>query len=86
MRGEVLGMGADAARGHARHRCLATALLPTAIARVEAAQGRPFAHPVIVAVYATPVAYMAANGHGSMGPVGVTFAGRVNLSPALYAE
>src|SRR5262249_16558625 len=57
-----------------------------AMARVEAAQGRPFAHPVIVAVYATPGAYMAANGHGSMGPVGVTFAGRVNLSPALYSR
>jgi hypothetical protein len=63
-----------------------SALLPAAIARVEAAQGRPFAHPVIVAVYATPEAYMAANGRGSMGPVGVTFAGRVNLSPALYSR
>ena len=63
-----------------------SALLPAAIARVEAAQGRPFAHPVTIGVYATPEAYKAANGHGSMGPVGVTFAGRVNLSPALYSR
>jgi hypothetical protein len=59
------------------------ALLPAAIARVEAAQGRPFAHPVTVGVYATPEAYMAANGIGSMQPVGVAPFGRVVLSPAL---
>src|SRR5262245_43218295 len=59
------------------------ALLPGAIARIEAAHGRPFARPVTVGVYRTPEAYMAANGRGSMGPVGITFAGRVNLSPAL---
>jgi hypothetical protein len=59
-------------------------LLPDAIARVEAVQGRPFAHPVIVGVYATPEAYMAANGLGSMAPVGVTFFDRVNLSPKLF--
>jgi hypothetical protein len=62
------------------------AKLPSAIARVEAAQGRPFAQPVIVGVYATPEAYAAANGLGSLGPVGVTFAGRVVLSPQLYAR
>jgi hypothetical protein len=60
------------------------ALLPDAIARVEAVHGRPYAHPVIVGVYATPEAYEAANGVGSMGPVGVTIFGRVNLSPKLY--
>jgi len=60
------------------------ALLPDAIRRVEAAHGRPFAHPVIVAVYATPEAYAAANGLGSVAPVGVTFFGRVNLSPKLF--
>jgi hypothetical protein len=60
------------------------ALLPDAIARVEAAQGRPFAHPVIVGAYDTPQAYMAANGLGSDAPVGVTFVGRVNLSPKLF--
>lgn len=60
------------------------ALLPDAIARVEAVHGRPFAHPVTVGVYATPEAYAAANGLGSTIPVGVTFAGRVNLSPKLF--
>lgn len=59
------------------------ALLPAVVARIEAAQGRPFAHPVTVGVYVTPEAYMAANGIGSMGPVGVTPFGRVVLSPAL---
>lgn len=61
-----------------------SALLPDAIARIEAAHGRPFAHPVIVGVYSTPEAYAAANGVGSAVPVGVTFAGRVNLSPKLF--
>jgi hypothetical protein len=37
-----------------------------------------------VAVYATPEAYAAANGLGSVAPVGVTFFGRVNLSPKLF--
>jgi hypothetical protein len=59
------------------------ALLPAAIARVEAAHGRPFAHPVTVGVYATPEAYAAANVLGSTPTVGVTAFGRVNLSPAL---
>ena len=59
------------------------ALLPAALARVEAAQGRPFAHPVTVGVYVTPEAYVAANGVGSMGPVAVTPFGRVILSPVL---
>jgi hypothetical protein len=60
------------------------ALLPDAVARVEAVHGRPFAHPVIVGVYATPEAYAAANGVGSAVPVGVTIFGRVNLSPKLF--
>jgi hypothetical protein len=63
-----------------------SALLPAAIARIEAAQGRPFAHPVIVGVYATPEAYVAANVIGSMQPVGVTPFGRVVLSPVLGAQ
>src|SRR5262252_7389877 len=50
------------------------ALLPDAIARVEAVHGRRFLHPVIVGAYATPEAYAAANGQGSEVPVGVTFA------------
>lgn len=60
-------------------------LLPAAIARVEAAQGRAFARPVILGAYATPEAYATANGTGSVGPVGVTFYGRVNLSPKLFS-
>jgi hypothetical protein len=60
------------------------ALLPDAITRVEAVHDRRFAHPVTVGAYATPEAYAAANGLGSDVPVGVTFAGRVNLSPKLF--
>jgi hypothetical protein len=60
-----------------------SALLPAAIARIEAAHGRPFAHPVTVGVYTTPEAYAAANVLGSTPTVGVTAFGRVNLSPAL---
>lgn len=59
-------------------------LLPDAIARVEAVHGRRFAYPVTVGAYATPEAYAAANGMGSDVPVGVTFAGRVYLSPKLF--
>jgi hypothetical protein len=61
------------------------ALLPDAIARVEAVHGRPFAHPVIVGVYATPEVYMAANGLGSVAPVGVTFFDRVKSSSTMTA-
>jgi hypothetical protein len=61
------------------------ALLPAAITRVEAVHGRPFAHPVTVGAYATPEAFAAANGLGSNVPVGVTFAGRVVLSPKLFS-
>jgi hypothetical protein len=61
----------------------AAALLPDAIARVEAVHGRPYEHPVTVGVYATPEAYAAANGTGSAGPIGVTVFDRVNLSPKL---
>ena len=60
------------------------ALYPEAIARVEAVHGQRFAHPVTVGAYATAEAYAAANGAGSDIPVGVTFAGRVNLSPKLF--
>jgi hypothetical protein len=61
------------------------ALLPDAIARVEAAHGRPFARPATVGVYATMEAYSAANGLGSTIPVAVTIFGRVNLSPKLFS-
>jgi len=60
-----------------------SALLPAAIARIEAAHGRPFAHPATVGVYVTPEAYAAANVLGLTSPVGFTSFGRVNLSPAL---
>ena len=63
-----------------------SALLPSAIARVEAVHGRPFAHPVLLGVYVTPEAFASANGIGSTQPVGVTFAGRVNLSPRLFTK
>jgi hypothetical protein len=61
------------------------ALLQAAIARVEAVHGRPFARSVIVGAYATREAFAAANGLGSDVPVGVTFAGRVILSPKLFS-
>jgi len=60
------------------------ALLPGAITQIEAVHGRRFVHPVTVGVYATPEAYAAANGLGSPVPMGVTFVGRVNLSPKLF--
>jgi hypothetical protein len=60
-----------------------SALLPAAIARIEAAHGRPFKYPVVVGAYTTPEAYAAANPLGSAQPVGVMSFGRVNLSPKL---
>jgi hypothetical protein len=58
-------------------------LLPAAIAKIEAVQGRRFEHPVTVGVYTTPEAYAVANATGSAGAVGVTTFGRVVLSPTL---
>lgn len=60
-------------------------LLPTAMAQVEAVHGRRFAHPVTVGVYITPEAFVAANGLGSRQSVGMTFLGRVMLSPVLFS-
>lgn len=60
-------------------------LLPTAIARVEAVHGRRFALPATIGVYITPEAFVAANGLGSRRSVGMTFLGRVMLSPALFS-
>jgi hypothetical protein len=60
-------------------------LMPAAIARVEAANGRPFAHPVTVGVYVSRDHFAAANGTGFSGAVGVTFLGRVMLSPVLLS-
>jgi hypothetical protein len=61
-------------------------LLPTAIARVEAVHGRQFGHPVTLGVYASREAFIAANGTGSPGPVGVMFLGSVRLSPVLFSN
>jgi hypothetical protein len=60
-------------------------LLPAAIARVEANHGRRFAHPVTVGVYVSPEAFVAANGLGDRGAVGMTFLGQVVLSPVLFS-
>jgi len=60
-------------------------LLPAAIARVEAIHGRRFAHPVTVGVYVSPEAFVAANGLGDRGAVGMTFLGYVVLSPVLFS-
>lgn len=59
------------------------AQLPAAIARVEAAQGRPFARDVPIGVYASPESYAQANGLGTARVGGVAFPGRLTLSPAL---
>jgi hypothetical protein len=72
-------------RGASEQARTVAALLPAAIARVEAVHGRRFAHPVIVGVYVTPEAFVAANGLGSRRAVGMTFLGRVMLSPALFS-
>jgi hypothetical protein len=60
-------------------------LLPAAIAQVEAIHGRRFAHPVVVGVYVTPEAFVAANGLGDRRAVGMHFLGRVMLSPVLFS-
>jgi hypothetical protein len=63
------------------------AILPAALSRVSAIHGRPFAHPVVVGVYVSPAAFAAANGVGTAdGVSGVTFMGRVILSPALFSQ
>jgi hypothetical protein len=59
-------------------------LLPADLAQVEVAHGRPFRHPVAVGVYVTSEAFVAANGLGNPRSVGMTFLGRVMLSPALF--
>jgi len=62
------------------------ALLPAALARVEAAQGRPFARAPIVGVYASYENYARANGLGDPGVAAVSRSGRVVLSPTLCGE
>src|SRR5262245_59539429 len=63
-----------------------SAMLPSAIARVETVHGRPFAHPVLLGVYVPREAFASANGGGSATAFGARFGGRVNLSPRLYAK
>jgi len=62
------------------------AILPAAVRRVEMVQGRPFARPVIIGVYASPAAFAVANGVGTADVGGVTFMGRITLSPALFTR
>ncbi|MFZ3179920.1 MAG: hypothetical protein WA156_06855 [Methylocystis silviterrae] len=59
------------------------ALLPAAIAQIEAAHGRTFAQPPTVGVYASYENYGSANGMGDPGIAAVTRAGVALLSPTL---
>jgi hypothetical protein len=61
-------------------------LLPGAMARVEAAQGRPFGRAFVVAAYLDDDAYAAGNGLGSPKARGVTYFDRVTMAPALWRE
>lgn len=61
------------------------AALPGAMRVVEAAQGRPFAQPPLIGVYASFDSYAEANGLGDPMIAAVTFLGRVLLSPTLCA-
>jgi hypothetical protein len=71
--------------GASKHARTVAGILPSAIARVEAIQGRRFAYPVTVGVYASPEAFVAANGLGSRRAVGMMFLGNVVLSPVLFS-
>ncbi len=61
-------------------------LLPAAMARVEAAQGRPFGRAFVVAAYLDEDAYALANGLGGSKARGVTYFDRVTMAPALWRE
>jgi hypothetical protein len=71
--------------GGAEHARAVAALLPAAIARIESVQGRAFARPVTVGVYVSQEAFAAGNGLGHPRAAGVTFFGRVTLSPLLFS-
>jgi hypothetical protein len=62
------------------------ALLPTALARVEAAQERPFAHSPMIGVYASYQNYARANGLENPAIAAVSRSGRVLLSPTLCGK
>ncbi len=59
------------------------ALLPAAMERVEAAQGRPFARSPTIGVYASYHAYERANGLENSAIAATSRSGRVLLSPTL---
>lgn len=61
-------------------------ILPNAMAKVEAAHGRPFGKPFVVVAFLDNEAYAAANGRGDANPRGVTFFDRVTLSPSLWGD
>ena len=62
------------------------AVLPRAIAKIEAVQGAPFSAPFTVVAYADAHAYAAANGRGDARAAGVTFYDRISLSPGIWRE
>lgn len=62
------------------------ALLPAAVARIESEQGRPFAAPPTIGVYASYDAYARANGLENPYIAATTRFGRVVLSPTLCGE
>lgn len=62
------------------------AIMPQAVKRVETAQGRPFAAPITVTVFATQATYRQWNGLGSYKPKGTSLDTRVSLSPGLWTE
>jgi len=62
------------------------ALLPRAMAKVEAAHGRPFGRDFVVAAYLDDSAYAAANGRGDTSARGVAFLDRVTLSPQIWRD
>jgi hypothetical protein len=65
---------------------IVAAVLPAAIAKIEAEHGRPFGKPPIVGVYDEYDAYSRANGLGDPDIVGVSRAGRAMLSPVLCKD
>jgi len=62
-------------------------ILPVCMNKIEAAQGKPFAHAIIIGVYTTKDAYAAANGTGNANAAGITTVmGHVVLSPDLFID
>lgn len=62
------------------------AMLPSAVKKVEVAQGRPFGRPFVVTTYASDKTYAEANGSGSGKPMAMTFFDRISLSPRLWRD